>query len=43
MASARPAFSRAGHELGFVAETEFTFPRITYWRSTARESLTSDG
>lgn len=34
---------RARHELGFVAETESTFPRTTYWRITARESLTSDG
>ena len=34
---------RACHERGFVAETESTFPRITYWRITARESLTSDG
>lgn len=34
---------RARDELGFVAETESTFPRTTYWRITARESLTSDG
>jgi hypothetical protein len=39
VASARPAFT----ELGFVAETESTFPRTTYWLITARESLTSDG
>jgi len=26
---------RARHELGFVAETESTFPRTTYWRITA--------
>ncbi len=34
---------RARHDLGFVAERVSTFPRNTYWRITARESLTLGG